>query len=46
MSNNLSQAKLFFEACKTAKRWETCKANYHLTKIWNDNISFPQLSWV
>jgi len=29
MSNNLSQAKLFFEACETGKGWDGCKAYCH-----------------
>ncbi|WNC66802.1 ester cyclase [Thalassotalea nanhaiensis] len=29
MSNNLAQAKLFFEACETGKGWESCKAYCH-----------------
>jgi len=26
MSNNLQQAKMFFEACETGKGWDACKA--------------------
>lgn len=29
MSSNLSQAKLFFEACETGKGWDGCKAYCH-----------------
>ena len=29
MSNNLSQARLFFEACETGKGWDGCKAYCH-----------------
>ena len=29
MSNILSQAKLFFEACETGKGWDGCKAYCH-----------------
>ena len=29
MSNSLSQAKLFFEACETGKGWDGCKAYCH-----------------
>jgi hypothetical protein len=29
MSNNLSQAKLFFEACETGKGWDGCEAYCH-----------------
>ena len=29
MSNNLSQAKLFFDACETGKGWDVCKAYCH-----------------
>ena len=29
MTDNLGQAKLFFEACETGKGWEGCKAYCH-----------------
>ena len=29
MSNNLSQAKLFFDACETGKGWDVCNAYCH-----------------
>ena len=28
-NNNLSQAKLFFEACETGKGWDACGAYCH-----------------
>jgi len=47
MSNILSQAKLFLEACDTGKGWDGCEAYCHpgATLIWNDTVSLQQLGW-